>query len=287
MNLERRIPKKSSGPALPVTLFATGVVFTGIVWVINVYFIATSYWESGNYYISKAFAGLSYVSFVVLISSLFAITGLLNIIHLKRKVFSVAVIISSLCVSTHTLLMKSVFKTGQEIRIHNLEEGLLCFNPNDPDDPYYGRSAYMVLLNHECLKLSIGRWNEVEPEKIEPQVTLVSVVGDWKLEAEDHSGICQFSYQEAGVGIKLQLTINDESFEYPKNCLPQEITEDGDLYKVRMAVWGWGPEIEHLKSNIEGFLDGFYLEMNLDQTSFFIYEDETKSGRFFGPFKRQ
>ncbi len=160
MNIGKQISKSSLGLALPVTLFAAGVVFCGVAWLINVYFIATSYWESGSYYISKAFAGLSYVSFVVLISSLFAITGLLNLIHLKRKVFSVAVIISSLCVCTHTLLMKSVFRTGQEARIHNLEEGLLCFNPNDPDDPYYGRAAYMVLLNHECLKLSIDRWNE-------------------------------------------------------------------------------------------------------------------------------
>jgi hypothetical protein len=276
---------------VPVVLLSTGVVFCGVIWLIHIFWMACIGTPPANYYLSMPYAGLSYISLCVLSFSGFIAVGLILLLCGKRKLFSLALIVSCLSIGTNTLVMKAILRKGHLMSMQGLVQGLLEFDSTDPNDPYYKHPS-MVLFNHEVLTKDIRRWNEVEAEKFELAIELVSIVGDWLLATEEHTGICRFDCgdDDWGWDIDCYLEVNGEVWG-KKGYLPVKIYKDASLYKI--LLWGDGWRVAdyfydsgdtNLISSLE---DGVYLEMAPDKKSFFMYPDETQTGLSLGPFVRK
>ena len=286
MNHKPHMPDSPFGSMIPVILFVTGMVFCALIWLINIYVMATSVLAGGSCFISTPYIGLSYVQLCVLVFSGFILIGALNLICSRWKLFSAALIISCISIGTNVLLLRAGLRAGHRDSIQRLEESLLSFDANDPQDPYY-KYPSRVLLNHEALALSIDQWNKIESKKITSAVDLVSVAGTWKLETESRSGVCHFSYEFGDWDIGFILKINDEVLD--GWCNPIKISKTNDLYKIRMSVPHARTEPKTLSptSILTVFKDGFYMEINRDRTSFVIYENEAQIGASLGPFIRE
>ena len=274
---------------IPIFVFSTGIAFSAIIWLWHIFWMACIGTPPSNYYVSMPYAGLSYIQFCVLIFSGFIILGLILLWFGERKIFSVALIVSCLAIGSDTLLMKAILKKGHLMSMQGLVQGLQEFDPNDQEGPWY-RIPSMVLFNHEALTVDIRRWNKIETEKFEPDVDLVSVVGDWILETDEYTGICRFGCEDFYWAFDFYLKINGEIWG-EKKYAPQKILKEDGMYKIVLRCDGWHAADSLYKSwdkkLISSLEEGVYLEMAPDKQSFFMYPDETKEGLSLGPFVRQ
>lgn len=274
---------------IPMFLFVTGTVFSSMIWLFHIFWMAIIGTPPGNYFVSMPYAGLSYIQFCVLVFSGFIILGSILLLFGKRKIFSVALIVSSLAIGTNTLLMKASFKKGHLMSMQGLVQGLQEFDPNDQEGPWY-RTPSMVLFNHEALTIDVRRWNEIETEKFEPDVEVVSVVGDWGLDMDEYTGICRFGCGDFFFAFDFYLKVNGEIWGERKYG-PQKILKEDGVYKIVLMSGGWHDADYFYKSPYKNLIssleDGVYLEMAPDKQSFFMYSDETKEGLSLGPFVRQ
>jgi hypothetical protein len=274
---------------IPMFLFATGTVFSSMIWLLHIFWMAIIGTPPSNYYVSMPYAGLNYIQLCVLIFSGFIVLGTILLLFGKRKKFSAALIILSLSIGTNTLLMKAIFKKGHLMSMQGLVQGLKEFDPNDQEGPWY-HSPSMVLFNHEALTIDIRRWNEVESEKFEPTIDIVSVVGDWILETDEYTGICRIGCGAFFFAFDFYLEVNGELWG-EKKYAPQKIIKEDERYKIVLRGGGRRGADSFYKSwskNIISSLEeGVYLEMSQDKQSFFMYPDETKDGSSLGPFVRK
>ncbi|MDF7800202.1 hypothetical protein P4C99_12055 [Pontiellaceae bacterium B1224] len=274
---------------IPIFVFATGFAFNAMIWLGHIICMGIIGTPPGNYYVSMPYAGLSYFHLCMLNISGFIILGLISLLFGKRKIFSVARIISSLAIGANTLLMKAILRKGHLMSMQGWVQGLQEFNPNDQEGPCY-HTPYRFLLNHEALTLNIRRWNEVESKTFVPDVELVSLVGDWVLETEEYAGICRFDIAKFFSGINFYLKINGE-VRRETTYLPHKIYNEDGVYKIVLFRGGWRPPESLYKAVYTDLSTSLeyrvYLEMAPDKQSFFMYSDETKKGLSLGPFVRQ
>jgi len=274
---------------IPLLLFVTGTVFSSIIWLLHIFWMAIIGTPPSNYYVSMPYAGLNYIQFCVLVFSGFIILGSILLLFGERKTFSVALIVSCLAIGTNTLLMKAIFKKGHLMSMQGLVQGLQEFDPNDQEGPWY-RAPSMVLFNHEALTIDIRRWNKIEAEKFESDVDIVSVVGDWVLDMDEYTGICRLGGGDLYWAFDFYLKINGEIWGEEKYA-PQKILKEDGLYKIVLRCGGRRTADSLYKSwdknLISSLEEGVYLEMAPDKKSFFMYPDETKEGLSLGPFIRQ
>lgn len=273
MNLNKHIPKSLFGSMIPVALFVTGLAFCVVIRLINIYGMVVCSAGDLNYFISKSYIGLNYVQLCVLVFSGFIVLGLLTLIRCKGKMVSIALIVSCLSICTNVLLLKAGVRRAHMDGMMMREESILSKN-----DRYSRRSLFIS----ESLKSSVDQWNDVEDEKYEPSVEPVSIIGTWDLANGEAYGTCRF-FSRSGYFMDVVWAFDGRVTEGYYRTGSVNITED--QYEIYLGDYaGFGSSA---KPPFEGFEEGFYLELNRNQTSFMLYEDKTKTGFSLGPFVRR
>jgi hypothetical protein len=163
MNIQRNNHKDSFEAYAPVFLFVEGLTLCIVIRLINIYGMVTSvegfHW---NYLITQKYAGLNYVWLCEISLALFCILSLIFLIKAKRKLYSIALIISCLSIMSNVAFMKAAMKIGHRIRITSLEKHI----QNDQTHP-----NTLIYLETQY-KITVESWNMVENEFIEPNTNL-------------------------------------------------------------------------------------------------------------------
>lgn len=274
---------------IPIFVFAAGIAFSAVIWLLHIFWMVCVGTPPGNYYVSMPYAGLSYIHLCTLNFSGFIILGLITLVFGERKIISAALIVSCLAIGANTLLMKASFRIGHLTSMQGLVEGLQEFDPYDQEGRWYHYPS-MVLFNHEALTVDVRRWNEVEAEKFEPDVELVSLVGDWTLKTDEYAGICRFECEDFYWAFDFSLKVNGEIWG-KKKYRPRKILQEDGVFKIVLCISSRYPADYVYKSRytnlVSSLEESVYLEMAPDKQSFFMYRDETKKGESLGPFVRQ
>ena len=161
--------KKTSEQSLtwvaPTILFLTGITFSGVIWLIDIFIMISSSISAANYFISMPFSYFSYWIFCVLNFTGFCVLGFILIFKRTFILLSLALIISCGSIAINTILLKKILRYGHRDYITAVEQYL------QGDNAY----PHAVRINEEQYKQSVKQWNLIEKEKIKPNEDLYGI----------------------------------------------------------------------------------------------------------------
>ena len=162
MNLNKKFKEEVLGSSQSLFLFVTGLTFCIVIRLINIYGMVTSVSGDWNYLISKRYFGINYVWFCEISLIAFCLLGIALLFKSKKKIYSIALIVSCLSIASNVAFMKA----GVRITHRN---GIVLLEKNIQDPQAH---PIALMFYERQYRKSIMYWNRVEHDKIEPNTKL-------------------------------------------------------------------------------------------------------------------
>ncbi|MDF7800101.1 hypothetical protein P4C99_11550 [Pontiellaceae bacterium B1224] len=157
MKLGNKNKKPLLDPSIPVFIFVAGLSFCVIIWLLNIYHISSSDVDYLNYFFCKRYAGFNYFEWCSFILLGFCFLSLL-LIPARKKIYSIALIISCLSILLNTTLLKKGARIAHAGFILRLEKAILSPD-TDPYNQPWSKKRYLFALEN---------WRVTEGVELQP-----------------------------------------------------------------------------------------------------------------------